>query len=117
LDDAAAAAARVLTEPGHVGATYEVVGTPGLTQTQVADELGRALGRAVRAQAEPVAAWAQRARAASLGDYAIATLLAMFHYYARYGLWGSPNTLTWLLGRPPTTYAQFAARMTAELPT
>ena len=117
LDDVAAAAARVLTEPGHAGATYELVGPPGLSQTAVADEIGHALGRAVSAEAEPVGAWEHRAGAGGLGDYAVSTLLAMFRYYARYGLWGSPNTLTWLLGRPPTTYAQFAARTAAELST
>lgn len=114
LDDVADAAARVLTEPGHAGATYEVVGTPGLSQTTVAQEIGAALGRAVRAEAEPVEAWEQRACAAGMDAYALATLLAMFRYYAQYGLCGSPNSLTWLLGRPPTTYAQFATRTAAE---
>ena len=114
LDDVAEAAARVLTEPGHAGATYELVGTPGLTQTVVAAELGRALGRDVRAECEPVEAWKQRARAAGLGDYQVVTLLAMFSYYARCGLWGSPSVLTWLLGRAPTTLAAFAARVAGE---
>jgi len=113
LDDVAQAAARVLTEPGHEGATYELVGTPGLTQTAVAAEMGRALARAVRAEAEPAEAWEQRARAAGLGDYQVAALLAMFHYYGRFGLWGSPTVLTWLLGRAPVTYAAFADRMAA----
>jgi uncharacterized protein YbjT (DUF2867 family) len=113
LDDVAEAAARVLTEPGHAGATYEVVGTPGLTQTAVAAEMGRALGRPVEAEAEPQAAWERRARAGGMGDYQATTLLAMFRYYERYGLWGSPSVLTWLLGRPPATYADFARRVAA----
>ena len=113
LDDVAEAAARVLTEPGHIGATYELVGTPGLSQTDVAAELGRALGREVRAECEPVPAWEQRARAAGLGEYQMATLIAMFGYYARFGLSGSPSALTWLLGRAPTTFAAFAERVAA----
>ena len=113
LDDVAEAAVRVLLEPGHRGATYEVVGTPSLTQTAVAGAIGQALGRAVRAEAEPVEAWEARARAAGLGEYAVATLKAMFAYYARFGLWGSPQSLAWLLGRAPTNYAQFAGRVAA----
>ncbi len=113
LDEVAQAAARVLTEPGHVGATYELVGTPGLPPTAVADAMGQALGHAVRAVAEPVAAWEARARAAGLGDYQRKSLVAMFNYYARFGLWGSPSVLTWLLGGAPATYALFAGRQAA----
>ena len=111
LAEVAEAAVRILTGTHHAGATYQLVGTPGLPQTVVAAEMGRALGREVRAEAEPPAAWAQRARAAGLGDYQVAALLAMFDYYARYGLCGSPNVLSWLLGRPPARYADFAARV------
>ncbi len=113
LADVAEAAARVLTEPGHAGATYELVGTPGLTQTHVAAEMARALGRPVHAEAEPPERWAARARAAGLGDYPVNTLLAMFRYYASYGLTGSPTVLTWLLDRPPATYAAFVDRLAA----
>ncbi len=114
LDDVAEAAARVLTEPGHAGATYELVGTPGLTQTAVAAEIGRALGREVLAEVESVAAWEQRARAGGLGEYQVSTLKAMFRYYAAYGLVGAPTVLGVLLGRRPTTYADFADRMAAQ---
>jgi hypothetical protein len=34
----------------------------------------------------------------------------MFDYYARHGLAGNPNVLTWLLGRAPTTLVEFARR-------
>ena len=49
LADVAAVAARVLLEPGHAGATYELAGAP-LTQTAVAAALARHLGRPVVAQ-------------------------------------------------------------------
>jgi uncharacterized protein YbjT (DUF2867 family) len=113
LEDVAVAAARVLLEPMHQGATYEVVGTPGMTQAAVAVEIGRALGREVRAQAESPGEWEQRARAGGLGDYQVTTLVAMFRYYERFGLWGSPSALTWLLGRAPAAYSEFARRAVA----
>jgi NAD(P)H dehydrogenase (quinone) len=118
LRDVAEAAARVLTEDGHVGATYELVGTPPLTQTEVAESLSLALGRPVRAVAESVEAWESRARTAGMGDYQRETLAAMFRSYAADGLVGNANVLTWLLERSPSTQAQFAteaSRRTGQL--
>jgi NAD(P)H dehydrogenase (quinone) len=108
LRDVAQAAALVLTEPGHGGATYALVGTAPLTQTEVADALSAALGRPVRAVAEPVEAWEARARAAGMGDYQRDTLAAMFRSYAANGLAGNSNVLGWLLGRRPGTLGEFA---------
>ena len=113
LDDVAAAAALVLTDESHAGATYELVGTPPLSQIEVAAAIGTALGRAVRAEAETVEAWETRARAGGMADYERTTLTAMFRYYADYGLVGNPNTLRWLLGRAsndlPTVIARHSA--------
>ena len=111
LEDVAEAAALVLTEPGHVGATYELVGTEGMSQTEVAAILSQQLGCPVCAQVVPLEAWAQRAGAAGLGDYQVETLLKMFRYYERYGFWGSPRVLEWLLGHPPTTLVDFVERI------
>jgi uncharacterized protein YbjT (DUF2867 family) len=110
LWDVAEAAARVLTEPGHTGATYELSGTQPLTQSEVAEILSEALGRAVQAEAQPLAAWQGRALAAGLSSSRRAMLAKMFDYYARYGLAGNPNTLRWLLDREPTAVAEFARR-------
>lgn len=111
VHDVAAAAAVVLTEPGHDGATYELVGTLPLSQAEVAQVLGGVIGRIVTARAVPLADW--EAGAAGLPDYARATLLAMFRYYADHGLVGNPNVLRWLLGRPPATLADVARRWMA----
>jgi NAD(P)H dehydrogenase (quinone) len=48
-----------------------------------------------------------------LDDHARETLIKMFQAYARDGLKGNPNVLTWLLGRSPTSLAAFAARTAA----
>lgn len=110
LEDVAEVAALVLTEPGHKGATYELAGTPPLSQTQVAQILGVALGRLVRAEAEPIEDWEARARSAGIGDEQRGMLSAMFRYYAAHGLKGNPHTLRWLLGREPTALDEFARR-------
>ncbi|MGA8653421.1 MAG: hypothetical protein WB677_22900, partial [Xanthobacteraceae bacterium] len=65
-------------------------------------------------EAEPLAAWEARARAAGMGEHERATLAAMFRYYAEHGLVGNPNTLRWLLGRPPTGLAAFLERVRAR---
>ena len=82
-----------------------------MSQTEVAAELAGQLGRPVAAVSESVDTWEKRARAGGLGAAQISTLKQMFDYYARYGLPGNPNVLGWLLGRPPTSYAGFAARV------
>jgi len=107
LYDVAEAAALVLTEDGHVGATYALVGTPALTQTEVAETLSLAIGRPVRAVAETVETWESRV-GAGMGDYQRQTLAAMFRSYAAHGLVGNANVLSWLLGVSPTTLAEFA---------
>jgi NAD(P)H dehydrogenase (quinone) len=114
LDDVAAAAAIVLTQEGHNGATYELVGTKPLSQSDVASAIGAALGRDVRAEAEPLAAWEARSRAGGMGEYERATLAAMFRHYADHGLVGNANTLRWLLGRAPNNLAGCLARVRAQ---
>ena len=111
LEDVAQAAAMVTGAPEHQGAIYELAGTPPMSQTEVAAELARQLGRPVAAVCESVDTWEKRARAGGLGEAQISTLKRMFIYYAGYGLPGNPNVLGWLLGRPPTRYAAFAARV------
>ncbi len=110
LVDVAAAAALVLTQPGHAGAIYELAGSEALTQTEVAAILSQQLNRPVRAETIPLETWANQARAANLGDYAIETLIKMFRYYEKYGFWGNPRVLHGLLGRPPATLADFIQR-------
>jgi uncharacterized protein YbjT (DUF2867 family) len=114
LEDVAAAAAIVLTEAGHLGATYELAGPDNLSQTEVATILEHELGCPVRAQVIPVEAWERNARASGMGDYQVETLVKMFRYYERYGFWGNPRVLGWLLGRPPATFALFVERTARE---
>ena len=114
LEDVAAAAAVVLTESGHAGATYELGGAETLSQIEVAAILGQQLGRPVRAEVVPLETWERRARASGLSDYQVETLVKMFRYYARHGFWGNPRVLGWLLRRPPATFAAFVARTARE---
>ncbi|MFW5942784.1 MAG: SDR family oxidoreductase [Chloroflexota bacterium] len=112
LGDVAQAAATVLLERGHAGATYELSGTGALAQTEVAAALSKVLARPVIAEELSLDEW--RVQAQGLPAEAVATLLQMFRYYAKYGLVGNPKVLTWLLGREPTTLAASLRQIQAE---
>src|ERR1700722_13680043 len=66
LDDVAEAAATMLTNTGHSAATYELVGTPPLSQIEIAKTFGAALKKPVRAETETIEDWDHRARAAGM---------------------------------------------------
>jgi len=115
LEDVAQAAAIVLTEPGHVGATYELAGPEVLTQTQVAEILSKHLKRPVRAEQVAIEAWTRQAQASGMGNYQIDRLVKMFLYYDRHGFWGNPRTLSNLLGRTPTKFEAFVERVIRQM--
>jgi uncharacterized protein YbjT (DUF2867 family) len=109
LRDVAAVAARVLTEPGHDGATYELAGPEPLSSAAAAERWSQALRRPVRAETMRTEAWARELGRSGVGGFALEALGAMAVYYNQHGLTGNPNVLTWLLGRPPRTLAEFFA--------
>ena len=110
LEDVAEAAANVLTESAHVGATYELAGPEILTPNQMAEVLSRHLDRVVNATRISLEMWRIQAQAAGLGGYQLDTLEKMFAYYDSNGLWGNPLTLKALLGRRPTSFSEYVGR-------
>ncbi len=113
LDDVAAVAATVLLDDGHVGATYELCSGESLTRREMATILGAAIGRIVEAIVVDPAAW-QAQHAPDLNAGRRKRLSMMFAHYDAAGLPpGNPNTLRWLLGRPPTDFTTFAQRLAA----
>jgi len=114
LKDVGQVAARVLTDPGHQGAIYELAGPEILTPREVADVLSRELRRPVRAEEVPLDEWTARARARGMNDYQIKTLVKMFGYYDAYGFVGNPTVLSCLLGRPATSFQAFVSRTIRE---
>lgn len=114
LRDVAEVAARILTEPTHVGAIYELAGLQIHTPAQMAAILTDVLNRPVTAVAQPLPEWEATARQSGLSSYAINTLLAMFRSYAQIGFCGNSNVLRWLLGREPATFVDVLRRMKDE---
>lgn len=116
LEDVAAVAARVVGNPAHFAATYELAGVDALSAVDEARVLTEMLGRPVIATRVPIDEW-RTAVATIRTPSQIEYLLKMFAYYDRHGLRpGNPNVVTWLLGRRPATYRQFLERTVAERP-
>jgi NAD(P)H dehydrogenase (quinone) len=114
LEDVAEAAARVLTETGHSGATIELVGTPGMSPREIVELLSAELNRRVTAEVVPREEWERRARASGMGEYSVSALSGMFAYYEEHGLTGNPQALTKVLGRQPTSFPAFVRRVIQE---
>lgn len=114
LEDVVHAASVVLTEPGHLGATYELAGPDILTQTEIAQILSKHLKRQVRVEELSVEAWTRNAKAVGMGDYQIETLAKMFQYYDRCDFLGNSLTLSSLIGRAPTSFDAFIDRTIRE---
>ncbi|MDO9131241.1 MAG: hypothetical protein Q7U34_15375, partial [Anaerolineales bacterium] len=91
-----------------------LVGTPAMSQIDIAEALSEQLGRQVAAEVVPLEAWERGARASGLGDYQVLTLIKMFRYYESYGFMGNSNALSCLLRRQPTSFADFVKRMVNE---
>jgi len=111
LIDLAEATARVTMKPGHLYATYELAGPQALSQTDMAAILTNLLGRSVEARAVSIEQLQARARASGAGEDRIEQMTIMNEHYDRHGFLGNPNVLTWLLGRNPTSYADYVRRL------
>lgn len=110
LTDLAEAAALVLTQDGHEGATYQLAGPKALSQDDCAAILTELLGRPIRAQAKPLDETLRDFQAAGMPAARVENMRLMNLHYDGHGLVGNPNVLTWLLGRAPGTFADFVRR-------
>src|SRR3972149_6684863 len=112
LEDVAEVACIVMTQPKHIHATYELVGTSPMSHVEVAEIFSRVLNRDVRAEKEEIGEW--RLRASGMSEYAIENLVKMFEYYDKWGRARNPNVLRWLLHREPTSLETFIKRTMRE---
>lgn len=100
--DYAAAAAAVLTQPGHENAVYELGGDEAFTLTELAAEVQAQAGRPVTYQNMPQDAYAQLLRGVGLPGV-VADMLADSDVYLEQGdLSTESRDLSRLIGRPTT---------------
>jgi hypothetical protein len=114
LLDVAEVAATVLIDFGHQGAIYELAGPESLSQLEIASILSDKLNKPIEAHQLSIGKWKRRAESRGMGLYQIDTLISMFDYYEAYGFIGNPNVLKWLLGRSPSSFTEFAERISQQ---
>ncbi|HCD7426844.1 TPA: SDR family oxidoreductase [Citrobacter werkmanii] len=103
--DYAAAAARVISEEGHAGKTYELAGDAGWTLSQLAAELAKQSGKKVVYQNLSEADFAAALKGFGL-PAGLAEMLADSDVGAsKGGLFDDSHTLSKLIGRPTTSLA------------
>ncbi|WP_371776959.1 hypothetical protein [Streptomyces sp. NBC_01438] len=100
--DLAAAAAAVLTRDGHLGATYELGGTP-FTLTELAATFSEVLGTHIAYRDMPVAGYTATLTGAGLPPEMAAAVADADAGLARGELFTDSDDLVRLLGRPATT--------------
>ena len=110
LSDLAEAAARIMTEPGHEAATYQLAGPDALSQDDCASILTKLLGRPIRAVAKPLEEFRRDAAAAGMPAERVEVMTKMNAHYDAHGLVGNPNVLRWILACEPTRFAEFVVR-------
>jgi uncharacterized protein YbjT (DUF2867 family) len=113
VGDIAEIAARALTSSGHEGKTYPLTGPEALTMTEVAAKLSAATGKSIRYVSVPPEDARQAQLAAGMPPYLADALFELFAE-RRNGkeskVW--PDAAV-LLGRPTTTFDEFAGRNAA----
>lgn len=103
--DYAAAAARVISEDGHAGKTYELAGDAGWTLSQLAAKLAKQSGKKVVYQNLSEADFAAALKGVGL-PAGLADMLADSDTGAsKGGLFDDSHTLSKLIGRPTTSLA------------
>jgi len=113
--DVAEAAAIALTERGHEGETYDLVGPEVLTGPSSAEAWSRALGRKVVYVGDDMDAW-ERQMQAFLPPWMAFDLRQMYEHFQRTGLIPSAEAvprLTRLLRHPPRRFDDFARETAA----
>jgi NAD(P)H dehydrogenase (quinone) len=100
--DYAAAAVAVLTRDGHLGATYELGGTP-FTLTELAATISDVLGTRITYRDMPVADYTAALTGAGLPPQMAAAVADADAGLARGELFTAGDDLEKLIGRPPTS--------------
>jgi len=113
IEDVGEAVATLMTRPGQQGATYELCGTDApLTPLDIAETLSQALQQEVEACACPVADFIGQPPYSEFGAAHLERLGAYYRFVDEFGMRaGNPQVLTMILGRRPTTFGAFAARL------
>ena len=121
LGDVTDVACAVLSDNArHAAATYELAGPERLTARDMAAIMSRVLGKPMRVEqvgAQAYLAGLFGARDLTEIPHEASVGRSLSARYSSHDFLGNPNVLRWLLGREPTTFAQFvSSRLTPSQP-
>ena len=109
--DIAEAAAIALTQPGHDGRTYDLVGPRPLKGAETAEIWGKALGRTINYAGDDLEAW-EKANAPYFPAAVLYDFKHMYAHFQKHGLAATPEevaALTQVLGHAPRAFEAFVA--------
>jgi uncharacterized protein YbjT (DUF2867 family) len=113
VGDLSEIAAATLTAPGHEGKTYPLTGPEALTMSEVAERLSAVTGKPIR-YVNVAPEDARKAQlAAGMPPYLVDALAELFAERRKGKEAQVSPVAQQILGRPPTSFAQFAARNAA----
>lgn len=108
--DIAHAAVAVLTQPGHVRRAYSLTGSEALTYEECAQRLSEATGRRIRYTRPSGGAFARHMESQGHDPEYVKVMRAIY-LVAKLRMAGAvTDDLSHLIGRRPTTFAEFAQR-------
>lgn len=113
LVDVAAVAARVLTEYGHEGRTYELTGPESITFERAVEMIAAATDRDIRYEALTAAEYTAELRATGADEPVVTELVGLFTIMARGVMDGVSDDVPRLLGRPARSFHDWAVGQAA----
>ena len=113
IEDLVDAVVKVITQgETHYWASYELSGPDKLTIHDIAASLSRLIGNDAQPLKVDPEAWMGDTFDGTYDDtqYQRGIVNSIGKWYSQYDFVGSPNILSWLLGRPATTFEQSISR-------
>ncbi len=109
--DIAEAAAIALTQAGHDGQTYDLIGPDEVTGESTARTWSHALGKPIAYAGDDLEAW-EKQQVQYLPHWMVFDFGEMYAFFQKHGLKASKEAIdrqTRLLGHPPRSFEAFAA--------
>ncbi|GAB7071023.1 NAD(P)H-binding protein [Mycobacterium hodleri] len=114
VDDVAAVAAAVLTQPGaHAGRVYELTGPRALTFAEAVEQISRASGWPIAFTQVSAAGYVAAAVEQGLTEREARSVADMFELVSGGQLAATTDDVTAVLGRPPRTFEDYVVRVAA----
>jgi uncharacterized protein YbjT (DUF2867 family) len=111
LADVTEVAAMVLDDTDrHAGATYELVAPGRHTAYDIAEIISSVVGRDISTELIDPEMYIAQFLGINPDPYQVRGARAISARLSTHDFIGNPNVLTWLLGRQPTTFAQFTRK-------